>query len=82
MGVVSLLFPGGKTLVLDECLYVLNVRRNLISVSYLSCNGFSAILNKNFVSIKYEVDEICSEMLTDNLYLIEPKTPLCINSHE
>ena len=40
VGVVSLLFPGGKTLVLEDCLYVLNVIRNLTSVSSLSCNGF------------------------------------------
>ena len=75
MGVVSLHFPGGKLLVLEECLYVPNVRRNLISVSSLACNGFSALFNKNFISIKYGADEICLEMLVDNLYLLKPITP-------
>ena len=57
MGVVSLLFPGGKLLVLNDCLYVPNVRRNPISVSCLSCNGFLAIFNKNLVSIKCNANE-------------------------
>ena len=46
VGVVSLFFPGGKTLVLQDCLYVPHVIRNLISVSCLACNGFSALFNK------------------------------------
>ena len=41
--------PRGKILVLDDCLYVPNIRRNLILVFSLLCNGFSAIFNKNFV---------------------------------
>ena len=82
VGVVSLHFSGGKILVLEECLYVPSIRRNLISVSCLSCNGFSALFNKNFVSIKYGADEICLGMLVDNLYLIEPIAPMQINSNE
>ena len=46
VGVVSLHFDGGKVLVLEDCLYVPNVRRNLILVSYLACNEFLAIINK------------------------------------
>ena len=46
VGVVSLYFAGEKILGLEDCLYVPNVRRNLISVSCLACNGFSAIFNK------------------------------------
>ena len=82
VGVVSLLFPRGKTLVLDDCLYVPNVRRNLISISYLLCDEFSGIFNKNFVSIKYDVDEICCGMLVGNLYILEPISHLQVNSHE
>ena len=51
VGVVSLYFSGGKILVLKYCLYVPNVRRNLISVSYFSCNGFLVIFNKKIISI-------------------------------
>ena len=82
VGEVSLHFGGNNVLVLKDCLYVPNIRRNLILVSYLACNGYSASFNKNSVSIINGVDEICSRMLIDNLYLIEPNTPLCINSHE
>ena len=67
--VVSLYFYGGKILVLKDCLYVPNVRRNLISDSCLACNRFSTIFNKNIISIKYGVDEISCEMLADNLYI-------------
>ena len=66
VGVVSLYFGGHKVLILKDCLYVPNIRRNLILVSYLAYNGFSALFNKNFVSIKYVVDDICSGMLIDN----------------
>ena len=58
------------------------LEKKLISISYLACNRFSTIFNKNSVSIKYDVDEICCGMLVDNLYLLEPITHLQINSHE
>ena len=58
------------------------LEKKLILVSCLACNGFSAIFNKNYVSIKYDVDEICCGMLVDNLYILEPITHLQINSHE
>ena len=70
MGVVSLYFSRGKILVLEDCLYVPNITRNLISVSCLTYNGFSTIFHKNSVSIKYVVDEIYCGMLVDNLYLV------------
>ena len=70
VGVVSLLFSGGKLLVLNDCLYVPNVRMNLISVSCLSYTVFSVIFNKNLVSIKCNTDEICVGMLVDNLYIL------------
>ena len=38
--------------------------------------------NENSVSILNGVDKICSGLLVDNLYLIEPHTTPCINSHE
>ena len=79
VGVVFLHFSGGNILVLEDCLYVPNVRRNLISISCLACNGFSA---KTFVFIKYDVDEIYCGMLVGNLYIHEPISHLQVNSHE
>ena len=71
VGVVTLYFEGGKMLVLSDCLYVPSVRRNLVSVFCLSCNGFLSLFNKNFVFVKYGDDIICRGMLSDNLYLLE-----------
>ena len=82
VGVVSLLFPRGKLLVLNVYIYVLNVRRNLISISCLSCNGYSAIFNKNMVSIKCNAGDICNGMLVDNLYILEPILHVQANSVE
>ena len=79
---MSLRFGGHKILVLKDCLYVPQIRRNLISVSCLALDGYSSIFNKESVSVKYGVDTICSGMLKDNLYLLEPNIPLFINSHE
>ena len=81
VGVVTLHFEGGKFLVLDDCLYVSKVRRNLVSIFYLSCNGYSSVFNKDFIFVKYNNDIICCGMLSDNLYLSEPIS-LQINSHE
>ena len=69
--VVTLHFEGGKFLVLSDCLYVPGVRRNLVSVLCLSCNGYSSFFNKDFIFVKYNVDIICRGMLSDNLYLLE-----------
>ena len=46
MGVMTLHFDGGKVLVLQDCLYVPSVRRNLISISSLACNEFLTFLIK------------------------------------
>ena len=68
-------------MVLEDCLYVPDVRRNLISVFCLSCNGYSSVFNKNFIFVKYNDDIIYRGMLSDNLYLLEPIS-LQINSHK
>ena len=82
MGVVTLHFSRGKVLVLEDCLYVPSVRRYLISIPCLVCNGYYTLFNKKFIFIKYDVDVICVGTLVDNLYLVEPITPIQINSNE
>ena len=72
VGVVTLHFEGDKIMVLSDCLYAPGVRRNLVSVSCLSCNGYSSLFNKDSIFIKYGDDVICYGMLSDNLYLLEP----------
>ena len=56
LGVVTLLFEGGKNLVLSDCLYVPDVRRNLVSVSCLSYNEYSSVFNKDSIFVKYNDD--------------------------
>ena len=58
------------------------MRRNLISISCLSCNGYSTIFNKNMVSIKCNADDIYNGMLVDNLYILEPISHVQVNSIE
>ena len=76
VGVVTLHFEGGKFLVLDDCLYVPDIRRNLVLIFCLSCNGYSSVFNKNFIFVTYNDDIICRGMLS-----LEPIS-LQINSHE
>ena len=57
VGEVSLHFGGHKVLVLKDCLYIPNIRRNLILVSCLAYNGYSALFNENSVSIKFGMNE-------------------------
>ena len=81
VGVVTLHFEGDKYLVLSGCHYVPSVRRNLVLIFCLSCNGYSSFFNKDSIFVKYNDDIICRGMLSDNLYLLEPIS-LQINSHE
>ena len=46
VGEVSLYFGGHKVLVLKDCLYVPQIRRNLIYVSYLACKDIQLHLTK------------------------------------
>ena len=76
VGVVTLHFEEGRVLVLNDCFYVPSIRRNLISISYLSCHGYSSLFNKNLVFVKYNDKLICVGMLVDNLYMLEPIVPM------
>ena len=77
VGVVTLHFEEGRVLVLHDCLYVSSIRRNLISVTSLSCHGYSSLFNKNSVFVNYDDKLICVGMLGDNLYMLEPIVPTC-----
>ena len=73
VGVVRLSFVDGRSLVLDDCLYVPEIRRNLISVSSLINKGYSVHFSSN-VLIKKHGLFICSGTLVDGLYLVTPVT--------
>ena len=82
VGVVTLHFEEGGVLVLHNCLYVPSIRRNLISISCLSCHGYSSLFNKKLFFVKYDDKFISVGMLVDNLYMLEPIVPMQINSHK
>ena len=70
IGVFNLCFES-RVLVLEDCLYVPNVRRNLISTTYLGKHGNCVILKDNVVIKKGKVF-ICSGNIVDGLYILTP----------
>ena len=54
---------------MEDCLYVSNVRRNLISTTYLGKHGYYVILKDNVV-IKKDKFFICSGNIVDGLYIL------------
>ena len=49
IGTFYLELSSSKTLVLEDCLYVSEVRRNLVSVSKLDCLGYSFLFTSKLV---------------------------------
>ena len=70
IGVYNLFFES-KVLLLEDCLYVPNVRRNLIFATYLGKHGYCVILKDNVV-IKNDKVFICSDNIVDGLYILTP----------
>ena len=70
VGVFNLCFES-KVLILKDCLYVPNVRRNLISTTYLGRHGYCVILKDNVI-IKKDKMFIYSSNIVDGLYILTP----------
>ena len=77
VGVYNLCFES-RVLILEDCLYVPNVRRNLISATYLGKHGYCVILKDN-VAIKKDKMFICSGNI-DGLYILTPDKHELYNS--
>ena len=77
-GVFNLCFDS-RILILEDCLYVPNVRRNLISTTYLGKHGYCAILKDNVV-IKKDKVFICSGNIVDSPYILTPDKHELYNS--
>ena len=56
---------------MEDCLYVPNVRRNLIFATYLGKHGYYVILKDNIV-IKKDKVFICSGNIVKGLYILTP----------
>ena len=68
-----------RVLILEDCLYIPNFCRNLISVTYLGKHGYCVILGDNVV-IKKDKMLICSSNIVDGLYIITPDKHELYNS--
>ena len=73
------LFFDSSVLILEDCLYVPNVRRNLISITYLGRHGYYVILKDNVV-IKKDKVFTNSGNIVDGLYTINPSKHELYNS--
>ena len=86
IGVFNLCF-GSRVLILEGCIYVPNVRRNLISATYLGRHEYCVILKDNVV-IKKDKVFISSSNIVDDIYIVTPdkhelyNSELDNNSHE
>ena len=74
VGVFNLCFDS-RILILEDCLYVPNICRNLIFATYLGKHGYCIILKDNVVIKKGKVF-IYSDNIVDGLYILTP------NKHE
>ena len=68
-----------RVLILEDCLYVSNVRKNLISATYLGKHGYCVILKDNVVIKKGKVF-ICYGNIVDGLYILTPDKHELYNS--
>jgi hypothetical protein len=69
IGTFYLELSSSRTLVLDKCLYVLEVRRNLIFVSRLGCSRYSFLFTAKLI-VKFNNKFVASGILQDGLYVI------------
>ena len=78
IGVFNLFFDF-RVLILEDYLYVPNVRRNLIFATYLGKHGYYVILKDN-VGIKKDKVFIYSDNIVDGLYILTPDKHELYNS--
>ena len=71
VGELTLSFSNNSVLVLHDCLFVPNSRKNLISVSKLCNDSYSFSFNKTYVSIIKENEVVTCGTLVNNLYHID-----------
>ena len=70
VGVFNLCF-NSRVLILKDYLYIPNVRRNLISATYLGKYGYCVILKDNVI-IKKDKMFNCFGNIVDGLYILTP----------
>ena len=73
------LWIKSRVLILEDCLYVPTIRRNLISTTYLGKHGYCVILKDNVVKKKGKMF-IYSSNIVDGLYILTPDKHELYNS--
>ena len=73
VGDIYLYFDEFRFILLKDCFYVPNFKRNLISVACLINDCYSVSFNKSVV-IRKNKSFICSGWMQQNLYFIKPNT--------
>ena len=71
IGDLSLSFLNNSVLVLHDCLFELDSRKNLILVSKLGNDNYSVSFNKTYVFIRKENEVVTCGTLMNNLYHID-----------
>ena len=74
IGSVTLNFKN-RILILENCLYIPDIQRNLISVAYLHLQRYSIKFNY-IVFIKHNKMNVCFGILVDGLYYLNPRSYL------
>ena len=70
IGMVSLNFPSGHTLLLRNAVYVPSMRRNLIYASILDEFGYTFRLGNGKLVMYFDSIEVGSGVLCDGLYML------------
>ena len=71
IGSVVLFLENNRTLCLEDCLFVLDFKKNLVSVNCLVEHSLTLQFN-SLVSIRSKSFFICSSDLMNNLYFLSP----------
>ena len=72
IGVVYLYFRNNKHLVLNNCYYVPDITRNLISVALLFKQNYYVYFSPSTVDITLNKALICKGHLNNDLYILKP----------
>ncbi|CAA0827628.1 cysteine-rich RLK (RECEPTOR-like protein kinase) 8, partial [Striga hermonthica] len=73
VGTVNLVMNGGNCLSLNNCLYVPEIIKNIISIPVLDREGYKFVIGKGKCSIFQDTSFIYSGNLTNGLYTISPQ---------
>ena len=80
MGTYSLVLPNGLVLDLEDCVYVLSLVKNIISIYSLCNNGFSCLISCNECSIYFNEIKYGDGIVTNGIYVLQTNKE-CLTSN-